>query len=67
VELSAVKGAALTNGSEYESAWNSPVIGQLGVSLELYSPPRLKVTKAVIEESVIANTYDSGSTGGAEM
>jgi len=67
VELSAVKGAALTKGSEYESAWNSPVIGQLAASLELNSPPRLKATKAVLAESVIVNIYDSGSTGGAEI
>lgn len=62
-----MKGAALTKVSEYESAWNSPVIGQLEASLELYSPPRLKTTKAVLDESVIANTYDTGSTGGAKM
>ena len=67
MELSAVKGAALTKGSEYESAWNIPVIGQFGASLELGSPPRLKATKAVLAESVIVNILDSGSTGGAEI
>ena len=58
MDTSAVKGAALMKGSDYESAWNSPAIGQLVASLELYSPPRLKATEAVLDESVIANTCD---------
>ena len=49
------------------SAWNNPVIGQFATSLELNSPPRLKFTKAVLEESVIVNTYDTARTGGAMM